>query len=97
MRMGRVSCLRRPVADGDHTHALVAAQSHSFPDNLVALFGHSGAQDYSAETAIRGSTYSAISPLVLRWRETSFRDERSSNDSILPLHCVHRSDRRRVD
>jgi hypothetical protein len=33
--------LRRPSADGDHTHALVAEESHSFPDNLVALFGHS--------------------------------------------------------
>ena len=53
MRMGGVSCLRRPSADGDHTHALVAAQSQSFPNNLVALFGHSGAQDCSAETAIR--------------------------------------------
>src|SRR6201981_4077335 len=33
--MGGVSYWRRPSADGDHTHTLVAAQSHSFPDNLV--------------------------------------------------------------
>jgi hypothetical protein len=39
MRMGGVSCLRRRSADGDHTHALVAQQSQSFPDNLVALLG----------------------------------------------------------
>jgi hypothetical protein len=35
----------------DPTHALFADQSHSFPDNLVALFGHSRAWHYSAETA----------------------------------------------
>ena len=29
--------------------------------------------------------------------ETSFRDDRLLNDGILPLHYVHRSDRRRVD
>jgi hypothetical protein len=65
MRMGGVSCLRRPVADGDNTHALVAEEGHSFPDNLVALFGHIGAQDCWAETAIRDSIW-AISLLVLR-------------------------------
>jgi hypothetical protein len=32
---------RRRSADGDRTHALVAEESHSFPDTLVALFGHS--------------------------------------------------------
>src|SRR5277367_4381124 len=37
--MGGVSCVRRHSADGDHTHALVAEQSHCFPDNLVALSG----------------------------------------------------------
>jgi hypothetical protein len=37
--MGGVSCWRQRSADGDHTHALVAEQSHSFPDNLVALLG----------------------------------------------------------
>jgi hypothetical protein len=68
MRMGGVSCWRQPSADDDHTHALVAEEGHSFPDNLVALFGQSGAQDCSAETAIPDSRYSAISPLVLGWR-----------------------------
>jgi hypothetical protein len=41
MRMGGVSCSRRRNADGDRTDALVVEESHSFPDNLVALFGHS--------------------------------------------------------
>src|ERR1700719_147817 len=36
---------------GDPTHALFADQSHSFPDNLVALFGRIRAWNYSAETA----------------------------------------------
>src|SRR5271170_8120347 len=40
MRMGGVSCFRRPSADGDHTHALVEAQGHSFPSNLLALLGN---------------------------------------------------------
>jgi hypothetical protein len=76
----------------------VAEEGHCFPDNLLALFGHSGAQDCSAETAIRDPR-SAIrdsvgAPLT---GETSFRDDGLSNDGILPLHRVHRSDRRRVD
>src|ERR1700732_4896257 len=49
--MGGVSCWRRPSADGDHTHALVAAQSHSFPDNLVALSGPIRAWHCSTENA----------------------------------------------
>src|SRR6202007_182147 len=51
MRMDGVSCLRRPSADGDHTHALVAEQSQSFPDNLVALLGHCRAWNCSAQNA----------------------------------------------
>src|SRR3984893_13845268 len=35
----------------DLTHALFADQSHSFPDNLVALLGQIGAWNYSADTA----------------------------------------------
>jgi hypothetical protein len=31
------------AAAGDPTHALFADQSHSIPDNLVALLGHSRA------------------------------------------------------
>src|ERR1700676_893000 len=51
MRMSGVSCLRQRRADGDHTHALVAEQSHSFPDNLVALLGKIRAWNCSAENA----------------------------------------------
>jgi hypothetical protein len=32
----------------DPTHALFADQSHSFPDNLVALFGWIRAWNYSS-------------------------------------------------
>src|SRR5438477_12573505 len=40
MRMGRVSWLtRRRVPPVTHTHALFADQSHSIPDNLMALLG----------------------------------------------------------
>src|SRR5947207_3146093 len=40
MRMGRVSWLtRRRVPPVTHTHALSADQSHSIPDNLMALLG----------------------------------------------------------
>ena len=35
----------------DPTHALFADQSHSIPDNVVALLGLIGAWNYSAETA----------------------------------------------
>jgi len=35
----------------DPTHALFADQSHSIPDNVMALFGLIGAWNYSAETA----------------------------------------------
>jgi hypothetical protein len=37
-------------AAGDPTDALLADQSHSIPDNLVALLGHSRAWNCSAET-----------------------------------------------
>src|ERR1700730_6362200 len=53
--MGGISCLRRRSADGDHTHALVAQQSQSFPDNLVALLGHSRAWNCSAERDTRAN------------------------------------------
>jgi hypothetical protein len=33
----------------DPTHALFADQSHSIPDNVMALFGLIGAWNYSAE------------------------------------------------
>src|SRR5258706_10087564 len=43
---GRIARFRR-----DPTHALFADQSHSFPDNLVAMLGQIGAWNYSADTA----------------------------------------------
>src|ERR1700730_11595646 len=49
--MGEVSCWRRHSADGDYTHALVAAQSHWFPDNLVALLGPIRAWNCSTKNA----------------------------------------------
>src|SRR6266403_5813480 len=53
MRISGVSCLRRHSADGDHTHALVAEQSHCFPDNLVALLCPIQAWNCSTKTMIR--------------------------------------------
>jgi hypothetical protein len=54
--------LRRRSADGDHTHALVAAQSQSFPDNPLALLGevrawNCSAQKRSAVGVMGGSLY----------------------------------------
>src|SRR5215467_9144491 len=52
MRMGGFSWLtRRPLPPVTHTDALFAGQSHSIPDNLLALLGHSRAWNCSAETA----------------------------------------------
>src|SRR5216684_6131746 len=39
------------------THALFADQSHSIPDNLVALLSHTRAWNYSAETAALLATF----------------------------------------
>jgi hypothetical protein len=41
--------------------ALFANQSHSIPDNLVALLGHIHAWNYSAENAARLTTFSCCS------------------------------------
>src|SRR6476661_4330431 len=57
MRMGGSPCLRRRNADGDHTHALVAQQSHSFLDNLVALLA--GIRAWNCSTQ---NTSSSIEP-----------------------------------
>jgi hypothetical protein len=52
MRMGGFSWLTpRPLLPGDPTHALFAGQSHSFPDNVMALFGEIRVQNCSAENA----------------------------------------------
>src|SRR6202035_4038253 len=49
--MSGCSRLTRRRFRRDPTHALFADQSHSIPDNLVALFGRMRAWNYSAETA----------------------------------------------
>src|SRR6202043_1188676 len=49
--MSGCSRLTRRRFRRDPTHALFADQSHSFPDNLVALLGQIGAWNYSADTA----------------------------------------------
>src|ERR1700730_3494984 len=80
MRMGGISCLRRRSADGDHTHALVAQQSHSFPDNLVALLGHNRAWHCSAENAssavsvTAASLYFADGAIVVEWPRLMFQE-----------------------
>ena len=60
--MGGASWLaRRPVAAGDPTHALFAAQSHSIVDNLVALFEHSRAWNCSNQ----GRALGLYRPLII--------------------------------
>src|SRR6202043_3823560 len=49
--MSGCSWLTRRRFRRDPTHALFADQSHSIPDNIVALFGRMRAWNYSAETA----------------------------------------------
>src|SRR5580700_9641208 len=49
--MSGCSRLTRRRFRRDPTHALFADQSHSIPDNIVALFGRMRAWNYSAETA----------------------------------------------
>src|SRR6202023_1621835 len=49
--MSGCSRLTRRRFRRDPTHALFADQSHSFPDNVMALFGRIRAWNYSAETA----------------------------------------------
>src|SRR5215472_11698075 len=59
MRMGGFSWLtRRPLPPVTHTHALFAGQSHSIPDNLVALLGHRGAWNCSNPKRVFGNTSS---------------------------------------
>jgi len=45
----------RPLPRVAHTHALFADQSHSNPDNLVALLSQSRAWNCSVQTGHRGS------------------------------------------
>src|ERR1700730_15456122 len=49
--MSGCSGLTRRRFRRDPTHALFGDQSHSIPDNIVALFGRIRAWNYSAETA----------------------------------------------
>src|SRR5262252_3030187 len=57
MRMGGFSRLtRRRVPPVTHTDALFAGQSHSIPDNLVALLGTSRAWNCSDPERVFGNT-----------------------------------------
>src|SRR5215469_11611899 len=57
MRMGGVSWWTwRPLPLVTHTRALFADQSHSIPDNLVALLGHCRAWNCSNPERVFGST-----------------------------------------
>ena len=50
MRMGGFSWLSRRGTAGDPTHALFAGQSHSIPDNVMALLGQLRAWNCSLGT-----------------------------------------------
>src|SRR5215468_12759548 len=59
MRMGgSPGWTRRLLPPVTHTHALFAGQSHSIPDNLVALLGHRGAWNCSNPKRVFGNTSS---------------------------------------
>src|SRR5262250_3216885 len=45
-----------------HTHALFAGQSHSIPDNLVALLSHSRARNCSDSERVFGNTSGSAEP-----------------------------------
>src|SRR5215467_12019762 len=81
MRMGGVSWLtRRPLSPVTHTHALFADQSHSIPDNLVALLPHSRAWNCSGPERMVRRT---------RDRQYGWLTEGSSpalQVKVLPLH-----------
>jgi hypothetical protein len=47
-----------------HTHALFAEQSHSIPDNLVALLGYSRAWNCSDPERLIRSTFAKINALL---------------------------------
>src|SRR5262245_13308357 len=57
VRMGGGLLIDPAGAAGDPTHALFADQSHSIPDNLVALLGHSRAWNCSAENRVECGGY----------------------------------------
>src|SRR5215467_3263216 len=63
MRMCGFSRLtRRRVPPVTHTDALFAGQSHSIPDNLVALFGASRAWNCSDSEWVFGNTRGSAEP-----------------------------------
>src|SRR5215471_9667018 len=69
MRMGGCSWLtRRPLPPVTHTHPLFADQSHSIPDNLVALLRHSRAWNCSGPERMirrtRDRQYSWLAEIV---------------------------------
>src|SRR5215469_3040773 len=89
--MGGFSWLaRRPAAAGDPTHALFAPQSHSIPDNLVALLGHSRAWNCSDPECFFGNT-SGFAEREICWNNVrylrSFRNR--FPQGVLPrvTHC----------
>jgi len=88
MRIGGSPCLRRRNADGDHTHALVAEQSQSFPDNLVALLGHSRA--WNCSTQKRAIRAVGVGLLILECAAENVRYLGQSGEHILPASFTAR-------
>src|SRR5215468_5402309 len=91
MRMGGFSRLtRRRVPPVTHTDALFAGQSHSIPDNLVALLGTSRAWNCSDPERVFGNT-SGFGEREIYWNDVrylrSFRNR--FPQGVLPrvTHC----------
>src|SRR5215831_19961863 len=72
MRMGGFSRLtRRRVPPVTHTDALFAGQSHSIPDNLVALLGTSRAWNCSDPERVFGNT-SGFGEREIYWNDVRY-------------------------
>src|SRR6516165_5822812 len=72
MRMGGFSRLtRRRVPPVTHTDALFAGQSHSIPDNLVALLGTSRAWNCSDPERVFGNT-SGFAEREIYWNDVRY-------------------------
>src|SRR5215472_2593754 len=83
MRMGRVSWLtQQRVPPVTHTHALFAGQSHSIPDNLVALSGAVGAWHCSDKL-------NGFQSLII-WCTAGFRSQSTPVSGSVRLHAVDR-------
>src|SRR5215470_8501455 len=73
MRMGGFSRLtRRRVPTVTHTDALFAGQSHSIPDNLVALLGTSRAWNCSDSERVFGNTSGSAEPGKPHWNDVRY-------------------------